>query len=677
MFVWSKCALNNNNNYHYYITRCFPIRLTPVTGCPSLSSSEEEDDQEEASISGPVGVGGAQSGAGHHQLATLAALTSSSSLGRPSQLVNSVSSSSNQTIGNGAQSGSLAAASNTNNRMSNHHRYSDYDGYDPSSNQVQARQQQQQPLSRPPSRQINLPTSINIVAPSPMGSLRDVSHRTSVDSSHSSLQQTPNFSPSSSSTKLNQHQQHHQRYSISQIGAVGSTSRQRLQDDYQNQISSQMAQQLNLNSSSYHQQSSSSSSLDNNNHQLQANQKHTDDKSRSQLIDELLKTINDDSFNDFIDFNNKYTAAKAGASGRSSASGADQLSAVELANSNRPKSAIDGGAQLRSTSGGSQLIGPSGSQQQQQQHRPRTLNLNSNNDDNGNNYNNCNNNNNNNNSGQPNNNRTTFDNVIRRMSTNFVQNFNKMSATTLGANSNTSGVTITTGDQQDLLSSSSNLRRERSSTSTANNQTNSLYVDNQIPARRHSDNTINVPRIQVGLSSPQASGSRINLNQRATASASKIANKWKLSAKTNQREASDKLSPNLGGALSYMRRHSSGNTNNSNSASNSNHQHHNHNKNDQSHQSNGHHLLPNSSPFRVRHTNDDDDDDDLTTLNFTSNHRFAVSNVNQTIPLIHRADQKQLKSGPRLSTIKSVHEKEMLGSLNAGPPDPAKGRGSP
>jgi hypothetical protein len=122
-----------------------------------------------------------------------------------------------------------------------------------------------------------------------------------------------------------------------------------------------------------------------------------------------------------------------------------------------------------------------------------------------------------------------------------------------------------------------------------------LYVDNQIPARRHSDNTINVPRIQVALSSPSSSGSRTNLNQRASLSASKLATKWKLTAKTNQREASDKLSPNLGGALGYIRRHSSGNTQGGNEkASGGQHHHH-----DQG-QSNGLGAqLLNASPFKV------------------------------------------------------------------------------
>ena len=178
------------------------------------------------------------------------------------------------------------------------------------------------------------------------------------------------------------------------------------------------------------------------------------------------------------------------------------------------------------------------------------------------------------------------------MSTNLVQNFNKMSSSTLGGQQ--PGNSDSAGNQQYETS----LRREKSSTSTYT-ANNSLYVDNQIPARRHSDNTINVPRIQVALSSPQSACSRTNLNQRAAVSASKLANKWKLSAKTNQREATDKLSPNLSGALSYMRRHSSGNTTNNNNNANSNSG--NSNQSEQN-QSNGHvsNLLNlNASPFKV------------------------------------------------------------------------------
>lgn len=445
-----------------------------------------------------------------------------------------------------------------NNRMGSHHRFSDYEGYDSVS--------QQRPASRSSSRQINLPTSINITAPSPMGSVREV-NRTTADLQSVEFPQL--MSAASSSSKLNQHQ----RYSVSQL-AAGSASAiaptNRRQDDQM----FDMASQLSLNNQNQNSQSSSGtkryedeSELE---HQHQQNEhRQHDEKSRSQLIDELLRTINDDSFNEFIDFNNKFVASKMAAG--------HVPSAMELANSNRPKSAMDGGqSQSRYNSGLPSTSQTSAattsrpqqqSQQQQQQQqqvssaststsanqRPRTLNLGSNQQQ------------------QPS--RTTFDNVIRRMSTNFVQNLNKMSASTLGTN------TVATGSGDNNQDSS--LRREKSSTSS---YSNSLYVDNQVPARRHSDNTINVPRIQVALSSPQASNSRTNLNQRATVSASKLANKWKLTAKTNQREAGDKLSPNLGGALSYMRRHSSGNTNNN-----------------EQNQSNGHgsHLLLNASPFKV------------------------------------------------------------------------------
>lgn len=254
-------------------------------------------------------------------------------------------------------------------------------------------------------------------------------------------------------------------------------------------------------------------------------QEREQDKSRSQLIDELLSRINDDSFNDIVDLNNKFASIK-------------EQSTIRA----RPKSAMDG--MQASSSQRAQQYQPRSSGGSQRPRKSvaapgRTA------------------------SGQQQG--STFDNVIRRMSTNIVQNFNRMSATTLGAT-----------DQQDHIESSS--RRGIA------NYANSLYVENQVPTRRHSDNTINIPKIQVGHSSPQSQGSRSSLNQRGSSSVTKLANKWKMSAKTNQKESSDKLSPTLNSALGYMRRHSSGNTTDK----------------DQN-QSNGHssNLLFSASPFKV------------------------------------------------------------------------------
>lgn len=366
-------------------------------------------------------------------------------------------------------------------------RYSDLDEYQ-CSKLVQSRHHQV----------ANLTTKISITAPSPRGSIREV-NRILTD------------------PKVN-----------SQVdGSSTSSINRRQQGEH---MIEKMTSELNLNSNCY------ISDFDQVNQVEEAQeveQKEGDNKSRSELIDELLKTINDDSFNDLVDFNNKVTAQTSSSS--------RQLTAAQLANSNRPKSAIDSSASNYSSQNrqsSSSTTRPSSLALNQNQQNQRV-------------------------SATP----STFDNVIRRMSTNFVQNFNKISATNLNSQ-----------DHQQQQEPNSSLRREKSST-----YNNNLYVDNQVPARRHSDNTINIPRIQVALSSPQTARP-VGLNQRASVSASKLANKWKLSAKTNKREASDKLSPNLSSIGGYIRRHSSGNTTG----------------NDQT-QSNGQtaNLLINSSPFKV------------------------------------------------------------------------------
>ena len=439
------------------LTRTTPSlasRLTPVTGCPSLSSSSEEEQELEQS----------------HQIdASSGALAGSGTL---------VGISSKQF---GAQKESATLRGNQNilsGKKMSRNRASDQDD--------QFARQQLQYMN-----QSNLPTKISITAPSPRGSVREV-NRVVADSQSASSQLA--------SRRLQQQQQRQEDQMIERASELSLSSLDRDEGEDSNsgsgtlyQVGCEPDQAVDV----------------------------AGDKSRSQLIDELLRTINDDSFNDLVDLNNKYSAQ---------ASGILQPSASQLANANRPKSAIDGSQAQRESGNnfpvGRQLpqqprqqggAGPrtlSGApkQQQQQQQQPNPSSAGS----------------------------STFDNVIRRMSTNFVQNFNKMSTSTLA-----------NVEQQELVG----VRREKSSTNT-----NSLYVDNQVPTRRHSDNTINVPRIQVALSSPQTYNSRPNLNHRASVSASKLANKWKLTAKTNRREASDRLSPNLGGALGYMRRHSSGNT---------------------------------------------------------------------------------------------------------------------
>lgn len=488
--------------------------------------------------------------------------------------------------------------------------------------------------SRPPSRQqqqqqqqhylYNYPTSINITAPSPMGSVRDMSRASLASSTADTPTEGQKFTTvgaNRASVQLNRQlpalaNMHNKRHSHQDVSvtaaaaaAAAATSNNHQSADYQladrtsqmslsNQVSSGAGQQEKRSSASMSKQAAASrcdvSAREGDGDQSTPQE---DDKSRSKLIDELLKTINDDSFNDFIDFNNRLSAS---------------ANEMDSANANRPKSAIGIGGSPLDTSGTGQLRGQSATSsgsstnQHQQQtgdasSRPRTLNLNSGATPATNQGASANSQLNQHQryqsrgsicvpaAGSNNQPSSTFDNVIRRMSTNIVQNFNKMSGTTLG--NQTTGLSSDNYHHQQLLdssSSSTNLRREKSSTSTYT--ANSLYVDNQVPARRHSDNTINVPRIQVALSSPQTSGSRANLNMRAGVSATKLANKWKLTAKTNQREASDKLSPNLGGALGYIRRHSSGNTKGEATSNN----------NSEQNQSNGLGAgLLNMSPFKV------------------------------------------------------------------------------
>lgn len=474
-----------------------------------------------------------------------------------------------------------------------------------SSNQASKRpsqqsfQQQQADISRPASRQqlYNLPTLINVTAPSPMGSVRDVSRQQLASPSDEPQLFTTigggggggTGSGAGSTSRCSSPSKRHSHQDVlaydQLIGKTGQMSLGPSPGSSRRSIASCVPEPTQP--TSHHQRTrvahrhcDSSDDLltmgslrqdlptsrqhdegDEEQGQLQQQQQQAphDDESRSKLIDELLKTINDDSFNEFIDFNNKLIASTTG----STSSQPDQMDSnsggqlADLVNASRPKSALGGadGAARYSSSGAA-----TGSSRAP----PRTLNAS---------LQAASNNINNKSSGgrspgqargsicvtssnqqQP----STFDNVIRRMSTNFVQNFNKMSSGTLGAGSANDGG-CNTGASADM--SSSGLRREKSSAAAATTTySNSLYVDTQVPARRHSDNTINVPRIQVGLSSPSSSGSRTNLNQRASLSASKLATKWKMNAKTSQRESSDKLSPNLGGALGYIRRHSSGNT---------------------------------------------------------------------------------------------------------------------
>lgn len=445
-------------------------------------------------------------------------------------------------------------------------------------------QQSQQPLDRHSSRQqlYNLPTSINVTAPSPMGSTRDVSRiAPSQQFGESPLIEASGGRCQSPAIKRHSHQD---VLTNCDQQLIDKTSQISLGSGGSGGSASSAAGRRSI--ANCQPAAAAASAMTAQDEQQEAEQ---DDKSRSKLMDELLRTINDDKFNEFIDLNNRLSAATKSAGANSQpdqvncAGGGGQ--AIDPVNANRPKSALGGGGNSSSwyTTGGQQT---SGRQSACSPRPPQTLNLGG--------------------GGQSTSQRTgyqargsicvpnaqqqqssTFDNVIRRMSTNLVQNFNKI------------GAGATSGQQQqaqlsEMSGSANPLRREKSSTST---YTNSLYVDNQVPARRHSDNTINVPHIQVALSSPSSSSSRTNLNQRASLSASKLATKWKLTAKTNQREASDKLSPNLGGALGYIRRHSSGNT--QQGGSNEKVAHHGNGTNDQN-QSNGLGAqLFNASPFKV------------------------------------------------------------------------------
>lgn len=552
-------------------------RLTPVTGCPSLSSTDDDDDDYDAS-----------------DLADQDPLVNvNNDYSSDNQLMscnnnNNNSSGSNRNLASyrdSTASASAAAAATIGNKMSGQ-RFNEYD--DPlhriisSGGSKQQQQQQQKGAGNNSNRLVNLPsTKISITAPSPMGSMREV-NRASADSQQLIYGHRNSYQDGTS---------------------------------YQNQLIEQTSE-LSLNSLQDDQYSSSNNNdnnrldddnLSNNNDDNNSNQPNS--KSRSQLIDELLKTINDDSFNDFVDFNNKYAATSQ---------------------QQRPKSAIDGTAQ---TSGANRFSSTNQSAGNTNYNRPNSLALGGQNQSTQNQ--NLSANQQHRNSATP----STFDNMFRRMSTNLVQNFNKIGATldqSMASNSSTIIINDNNNNSSSYNNNANNLRREKSSnTCNANN----LYVDNsQVPARRHSDNTINIPRIQVALSSPSAShSSRTNLNQRASVSASKLANKWKLNAKTNQREASDKLSPNLGGALGYMRRHSSGNTTG----------------NDSSHpQSNGTsatsttaNLLLNASPFKVS-------DKTLYLLReIKSGKHFSSPNALLALHLTI-TDEKQLESWTRLSIIK-------------------------
>lgn len=360
------------------------------------------------------------------------------------------------------------------------------------------------------------PTKISVTAPSPMGSLRDINRLTSslgLDSACTG----GSMSTSQSKQRIKQLYKHDQDLAerASQLSLTDHQGLLNLVDDGSAPLAGPLDQ--------LDQHGSDAIPLD-----------KEGERSRSQLIDELLRTINDDSFNNFVDLNNKYAAKSAGGSLSSSPCAGSSAGVGSTGNTSqpRPKSAMDSVCIDKLTTSNvatrpRALGAGSNSRQSQQQSQ------------------------------------STFDNVIRRMSTNLVQNFNKIGSTNLG-----------TTEQQD------GSRRDKT---PSHGYANTLYVDNQVPTRRHSDNTINIPRIQVALSSPQAGNSRAAINQRASMSATKLANKWKLSAKSNQREASDKLSPNLAGALGYMRRHSSGNTTGNNQG-----------------QSNGPSTnLFNSSPFKV------------------------------------------------------------------------------
>lgn len=541
--------------------------MTPVTGCPSLSSSEEEDNQFEASFLATNCVPPHASVSSNCLSSSLtsgpaAAINLSSTTTNASNLRKSSASNilrlDNKTtiqMNSRFSTGNALAGSTP---SSQHQRFNEYD--EPSK-----RPQSSSPTNNFASgsnninnrnniyRQTNLPisTKISITAPSPMGSMREV-NRGSADSHTISNQLIYNNNNRCRRQEDFQLIERTSELSLNNYDQQSNNKQHREifreeQTDYYGSASSVGASTTGISSRR-------NGSADAINYDMQhlsttdpAGATAEDNvKSRSQLIDELLKTINDDSFNDIVDFNNKISQQQ------------------EM----RPKSAIDGSQQQRFSpnTSANQLANSPGRQTgltSSSMNRPNSLALGNNNI-------------------MPNqqqqnrsitNNPSTFDNVFRRMSTNIVQNFNKMS----GLDQTT---TTTINIPND--SNAAGLRREKSSNMCAN----SLYVDNQIPARRHSDNTINVPRIQVALSSPQAShGSRSNLNQRASVSASKLANKWKLSAKTNQRESSDKLSPNLSSALGYMRRHSSGNTTGSEKNESNNHQTSN--------------LLFSTSPFKV------------------------------------------------------------------------------
>lgn len=463
-----------------------------MTGCPSLSSTEDEDSAsgEPAETSRPAASGYLAGGI--------------------RQLASSQDTLNNIGLGPAKMSGHRASFAATT---------ADFEASMTSAASRQSRYLHQQ-------SNMAQATKISITAPSPMGSTRDMSL----------LAQSPD-------NQLRRFQQGSSAAATAAAAAAAASEQQMIE----------RMNELSMSGTGY----DTSELLDENiraSPMLNQQTNQSDDeqtrtpneekeRSRSQLIDELLKTINDDSFNDLVDFNNKFTAQTSGSG--------TQLTAAQLANANRPKSAMDSTQTLNTTLYKQQAATSSNRSQASGANstRPSSLALNANQT----------------NAAPP----STFDNVIRRMSTNFVQNFNKMSNSTLS-----------NFDSHD----SSALRREKSS-----QQANSLYVDNQVPARRHSDNTINIPRIQVAPSSPSAGSRAGGLNQRASVSASKLANKWKLSAKSNKRESSDKLSPNLSGALGYMRRHSSGNTTGRG--------------NDRGGQSNGQgsHSLLNASPFKVSH----------------------------------------------------------------------------
>lgn len=515
-------------------------RLTPVTGCPSLSSTEDDED----SASGQLVDAGRLAGSGYLAggIGQLAGSRDALNTIKPSRM-------------SGQHRASFAAGDLGDSSLNNQLALSNQANV--TSRAAQSRYLQQ------------TPTKISITAPSPMGSVRDMSALISANQQEPSSQaarQAARYSQpmGASSSAEAQMIERMNELSMSGPGYDSLGDLNPTEHNNNNHISNQRhhrSASVLLGQSNEHQDQRSAQAVG-----------EEKEQSRSQLIDELLKTINDDSFNDLVDFNNKFAAQTSGNNANSNSS-QQLLTAAQLANANRPKSAMDSTQIVASNSGASNYASGSSSllykQQNSSNSGPTT------------------------NRGQQTSGHTsnsartssmalgpgnqtntplpsTFDNVIRRMSTNFVQNFNKMSNSTLA-----------NFEPHD----SSNLRREKSS-QQQHQPTNSLYVDNQVPTRRHSDNTINIPRIQVAPSSP--AGSRAcGLNQRASVSASKLANKWKLTAKGGKKESSDKLSPNLSGALGYMRRHSSGNTTG----------------NDRSGQSNGQasNSLLNASPFKVSH----------------------------------------------------------------------------